>query len=215
MKHYLLIGLLSFIFHLKAQNDIGVIYNSDFSGRSVDIMFAKKFNEKHQFGIGPQIFVNSLIHYDDKELYHKKRLYYTNVKEQVGLHLFYDRHIQLSKIKPSVYLFGDLQFKYASTRNVEHPKAYYDSINDIQFYYRVVKEYGPFLWLQNSYGIGFEELVFNKIVLTQKVGYGLAFIHGKDSRYEPETTKSWYYGAWLINVGISYRFNNEMKKKSE
>lgn len=214
MKYYLIISLLFISLCSTAQSELGIFYNSDFSGRTVDFIIAKKFKEKHKIGFGPQIFVNSLIHYDDKEYYHKKRLYYTNVKEQVGLHLFYNRCLQLNKIKPSVYLFGDLQFKYAPTRNVEHPEAYYDSIHDIQFYYRVEKKYGPYLWLQNSYGIGFEEFVFNKIVLTQKVGYGLAFIHGEDSRFEPGKTKSWYYGAWLINVGISYRFN-DTKEKSD
>jgi len=208
MKIHILIFCLVQSCLSLAQNELGATFNSCHSGRSVDLLYGKQLTEKSKIAVGILVNINQITHPDDLELYHKKRLCATSFTEGFGIHANYNRYLNLSVFKQSVFLFSDLQLKYSGTRNVEYKKVYYDSINELQFYDGVVNYYGPFLWMQNTYGVGMDVRIIDRLMLRQKIGFGVEYIYGPDQKYSNGKKKSWLEPAFIFNIGLVYQFRN-------
>jgi hypothetical protein len=200
--------ILFLIFILKvnlfSQKEIGVIFNSCHSGRTLDLMYGSRINNtKFLFGISTNI--NKIVHEDDLQLYHKKRLFVSGIENLFGLHFAYNKYFKINIIDQEIYLFSDLQLKYAGTRNSIYTEISYNQEYDKKMYKNEIVYYGPFVWVQNTYGLGFDVHVYKKIYLAQKIGYGFECVVGKDSRDNPSKKKAWIYGSLIFNFGFSYR----------
>lgn len=201
---FLLFFILANTNYIFSQKQIGLTFNSCNSGRSINLNCTKMVNASSKFGFSILYNINSFAHIDDKELYHHKRLYALDFKQRFGLQFNYSRYIKIEKIQIPIYLFTDVQLKYSSTQNNEHHKVYFDTSYQMQFYQKYILNYGPYLWIQNSYGIGFDIHIFKNISISQKIGLGYEFIYGPDNKNGTNKNRSWIQPALLFNTSLFY-----------
>ena len=177
------------------QTEITSTFNSTHSGRNVTFAISKTYNNTHEFGGGLRFNINSLAMSDDQNHVYYKRLYASNFMQHLGIAGFYHYHIfrDWEHVKP--FLFYDLQATYSTTRN----KIVLDATTD-----QYVR-HGPFIWLEQTIGIGFKADLPNGFFITQKLGIGTTFILGNDKQLL-KNNFDWEF-AGLINVGFGYRFN--------
>jgi len=217
MKTILSTILLSvFANNLLAQTSLQASFNSTFSGRNVSLVYSKSIKDKHELGAGIRINLYNLnghlAHTDDQNNVYKKRLHMTEPLHYFGFAGFYHRNIfrNWNSLKP--FLFYDLQVTYSTTRNRILLPYTYDTNGDL-LYKEYIEFFGPFTWVEQHIGVGFNANLFNNFYLTQKIGFGSTFILGYDKKL---LDKYFDWFAWnfsgLLNVGIGYRFEREKNK---
>ena len=206
MYRYLILILFLFLgSNVSAKNTLQSLFNSTHSGRNFSIIYSNILDGKNEIGGGLRFNINQYAHPDDQNNIFYKRLYATNPLHYFGIEAFYNRYIftNLGNMKP--YLFYDIQATYSTTFNrMCLPYTYAD---DGEMLYKKYEEYfGPYTWIEQCVGLGFNVDIFRNWFFTQKVGIGACFIFGKEYQI-PSTWSgfSWEVGL-LYNVGIGYRF---------
>jgi len=94
----------------------------------------------------------------------------------------------------------------------DYDSAYHNTAHpeDGILYKKHVAYFGPYTWIENSIGIGFNVNITDKFYLTQKIGAGIHFIYGygsgKDIVLKRKT--EWEFMG-LLNVGIVYKLKEK------
>lgn len=207
-KLFLLLALLSFA-TLSAQN-LSLNYYSTGAGTNLTLACAKAW-EKNELGVGLGYNINRLAHPDDKNQVYYKRLYATKPIHHINLNLFWHHKIfpSLEHINP--FTFYDLQLSYSTTRNRFFVPCGFDSTivsdtPDGKILYRELIEYfGPFYWIENNVGLGFQIDLSNKWYIQQKFGIGIHLICGKEPRLAKLNNIDWEF-AGLLDWSVGIRF---------
>lgn len=204
MKYFVTISFLFWVVYSFAQHDFGINFNACYSGRTLGISKQIGLKNESLLDVGLTCNVNCIGHPDDLEKYHYKRLHASHWYEFLGIQLTYYKPIKTS-LKPKFYWLTDVQVKYSQTRNDEFIPKFYDTITNTQYYLNKVSHYGPFLWVQNTYGIAIDVAFSNKLTLHQKIGVGVVLVSGKDTRYNPTENNTWFYPTFMYNIGCYFK----------
>jgi len=175
---------------------VPVYYNT---GTGQNITANYSFDIKNsELGIGLGYTLSSLVHPDDQNKTYYKRQFATEPLHHLNLNLFYHRYVfqKLEHINP--FLFYDFQAKHSAAMN------HFDPSLDERFYH------GPYFWLDNNLGVGFNVNIIGNWYLQQKIGAGALFIFPSSrdaSRVNMVTLidKFEWEFIGLLNVGIVYR----------
>ena len=215
MKNTIILILLAgFLQSTIAQVRVFPVFNSDYSGRSINVLASGQVKNRHEFGGGLRFYINKYAHNDDQNNIFKKRMWATKPIHYFGIEGFYQVHLFQKLPHIDFFAFYNIQLFYSTVRNrIELLKT--DPVTKE----RGLREYnyifGPFTWIEQNIGIGFTVDIWNNIFFTQRLGGGTTFILGRDTR-KPDTPLLWKppftseFG-YLLSVGIGYRF--EPKKK--
>ncbi|MFT4755204.1 MAG: hypothetical protein ACI9GM_000092 [Salibacteraceae bacterium] len=192
--------------NLFSQN-VGVDYNLTGSGRNITATISKEF-EKCEIGVGVGYNINSLTQSDDQNQMYYQRLFATKPIQHLNVELFYNFFIfkNFKHIKP--FLFVDVQAKYSTTRSSMYlPYAIDSTISgsweDQILYINVVENFGPFLWIENYIGVGFNVEMVNNLFLKERIGFGGYSVIGTDDRLC--CNYRWEF-AGMFSTGIFYHF---------
>lgn len=190
---------------IYGQNQLNCGFNSTMAGRSATLTFSTTINKKHEFGGGLRYNINKLAHVDDQNKVFYKRLYATKSLHYFGIEGYYHCHViqNWKQIKP--FLFYDLQATYSTTRNRDFLPFSYDINGDV-LYKEHINNFGPFTWIEQNIGIGFNTNLPGNWFIYEKLGLGTTFILGYDKNLLMKNFDwfAWEFGA-LVNVGIGYR----------
>jgi hypothetical protein len=203
-KYIMLFSVVVYSINSLAQYDLNINYNSTHSGRNVALTLSKEFNHNNEIGFAIRYNVNRLKHSDDQGNMFLKRLYATEFIQHYGIIGYYHHGIfnRLDCVKP--FLFYDAQATYSTTRNRMFIPWDYDINGDV-LYKEMIEIFGPFTWIEQCVGIGIKANIINSFYITQKIGFGVSFILGKEVKLLGTYDKfEWEFGG-LINVGIGYR----------
>jgi len=189
---FLLVSTFSF-----SQN-IGLSYNNTGSGQNYTGTFAMEVG-KNTFGIGLGTTVHSHELPDNQNKIFYKRQFPTENLHHLNLNLFYQRSILQNLEHMDLFLFYDFQAKHSPAVNLESSNL------DRPIFH------GPYYWLENSLGAGFNVNIIGDLYLTQKLGGGAFFAlpSGLDAD-QVDTSNSiagefnWEF-MYLINVGLTYK----------
>ncbi len=192
-------------FSANAQLKISSYYSSVDIGRNISFLIEKQ-NNKISFGIGPKIFLNSLVHDNNSSVY-RKRFYATSFKEHLGIELLIKYKPTLANWVLKPHFFYDLQVTKSHTRNRMFLPYTYDPITNDVLYIEEIVFFGPFTAFESNAGIGIEEKLFGNFCFSAKLGFGVALITGKDEK-RPETLFRPFRSEFTkhISVGIGYTF---------
>lgn len=176
---------------------IALDYFSTGTGNNITASYA--FNLKNMaIGAGIGYHINSVAHPDDQSNIFFKRFYATEPMHHLNLNVYCHRYILpgLKHINP--YLFLDFQGKHGPAKNNEQPTS-----SGIRHYH------GPYYWIDNALGFGFDVSIAGNWYLRQKAGLGGHVILQSGQEAERVTQSALYHRAtWeftgLLNIGIMY-----------
>lgn len=198
----------------EAQNLFGG-YNLTNSGRSISATYSWE-KEKSEFGLGLGYNINKIIQPDDQNTILTRRLYAIEPIHFLAFKTFYHHTIfrNLKHIQP--FLFYDLQIRYSTTRTRLFLGAQYDSTlvknkpEDGILYSEVIIFFGPYVWIDQNIGLGFDINITDQFYLRQKVGFGTLFFLGKDERLPASGVEwfQWQLGT-LVNIELGYKFGKK------
>ncbi|WP_457611179.1 hypothetical protein [Lutibacter sp.] len=215
-KNVLIIAII-IVSNLTAYSqDLGVNYNSTGAGRNITVNYVKYISH-YALSIGIGYNINSIKQPDDQPNIYYKRLYATTSLQHLNLNLSYQHDIfyNLKNIRP--FIFYDLQIKYSTTRTSMYLGYSYDSTylntsrpEDGILYKNYIAYFGPFTWIENSVGIGFNVDITNRLYLQQRFGAGIHFIcgYGSGKNVVAKPKIEWEFMG-LLNIGIFYRLNKK------
>lgn len=204
-KTLLLFTLLCLFQTMKSQDDLSARFNSTASGRNISICYSKLIKDKNEIGGGMRININSITQHDDQSNIYHKRLYASNFLQHFGLQLFYHRYFfEKWTVKP--FVFYDYQMAYSTTRTSMYIPHTYDINGDI-LYKNFIEYFGPFLWIEQSVGVGFKVKVFGSFYLVQQFGLTVMFILGEEDQLPQREFEFPLEFGQIISVGIAYRLN--------
>ena len=201
---YLLVTCCSF-----AQNAATISFNTSTLRESLVIGYSRTIHQTHEIEFGVRYHLNSLIMPDDQESIYYRRMYASNLVQHFGLQLGYNWYFlpRLEHLKP--FVFYELQAAYSTTRNHGYGYTYYinEGTSQLEEY---LESFGPFLWLQNTIGVGFKVNIWKSFYLFEKIGFNATQIIGNDEKLVPDPiqlSKSMVNEfGYLISVGFGYRF---------
>jgi|TARA_B110000908_G_scaffold59966_1_gene72844 hypothetical protein len=207
MKLSPIIFLLLLSSFAYSQN-IGLQYYSTKSGRNITLTFSKTIN-KSLIGLGLGYNINSMKQPDDQNNVYHKRLFATKPIQHLNFNFFYNRKVlnQLKNIQP--FVFYDFQLKHSTTRTRSFLPHSYDSTETYNkpeegiLYKEYIENFGPFTWLENNIGVGFEVNIYNKLYLNQKAGFGATFIFGPEPKLLK--TRAVMELNFFLSIGINYK----------
>lgn len=212
MKSLLIVTLAILCINLTyAQSTIGLQYYSTGAGENITATFAKKLN-KGAIGAGVGCNINQIKQPDDQSNIYYKRLFATKPLQYLSGNFFINRDVfpKLEKLK--TFVFYDLQLKYSTTRSSLYIPFDYDStlvVNQPEegiLYQQHIENFGPFTWVENGFGLGFNVELTDKLSFQQKFGGGVYFILGYDDQI---ATKLFRWFEWefmyFYNIGINYK----------
>lgn len=210
MKYFSTIVFILFSVNIIAQN-IDLNYYSTGAGRNITASYSKVINN-NEIGFGLGYNIGSIKQPDDQGNFYYKRLYPTKPIHYLNINFYYNYHFleKWNCIKP--FVFYDLQVKYSTTRSSFYtPYAFDSSIvsntPDEKILYRKYIEYfGPYLWIENSVGIGFNVNLSDRIYIKQKIGLGIHFLFGEDKRIALPSPQLEFFG--LINIGVGIKIKS-------
>jgi hypothetical protein len=192
---------------LFGQDYLSFTFNATASGRNVAVAYSTTFKSKHELGGALRFNINSEKHPDNQDHVFLNRLFATELTHYFGLQTYYRRNIveKWHCIKP--YLFYDLQSSYSTTFNRMVLPYTYDFNGDV-LYKEYLRNYGPFLWIEQNIGMGFKVNIAKSFYLFQNIGGGVMFILGKEEKLPITYDKfEWEFG-YLLSVGVAYRIND-------
>ena len=198
--HYsLAFALIIFTIPTYGQLNIGVSYNSTPVGTNIMLNAGEKI-KNHEFGVGLGFNIKRKLNYPG----HYENIYPSQTLHYLNLNAYYQRFIfnQWEGISP--FLLYDMQAKRSTSQT-----RFYQTADPISVL-------GPFTYIENSIGIGFEANISGNWFLRQKFGLSLAFIFGKNEKYTPYA--NWNdplfagYVNTLLNTGVFYRFSEADEK---
>lgn len=197
-RFFIFLGLLIITTSYSFSQKIALNYYSTGTGQNVTANYSFDI-KKSELGIGLGYTISALVHPDNQHNVYYKRQFATEPLHHLNLNIFYHRYVfpNLDHINP--FLFYDFQAKHSAARNV------LDSSLDEVIYH------GPYYWLDNTIGLGFDVNIIGNWYLQQKIGIGGHFIipSGKDaSRVNSEMyfiDKFEWEIIGLLNIGIAYK----------
>lgn len=209
----LLIGILFILVssNLFSQN-LGLNYYSTGAGRNITATVSKSF-KKSDFGIGIGYNINSIKQQDDQSNLFYKRLYATKPLYHLSLDVFYNRYFLQKLEYINLFVFGDIQLKYSSTRSsmylphsMDTLTKSEDPVKDI-LYRQHIPNFGPFLWVETYLGVGFDVKIYKSIYFQQKIGFGGYSLIGYDNNIQGKN-EDWYeWGfAGIYSFGLVFKF---------
>ena len=204
--HIIIICLFVFNIPTGAQFEVQSSSNFTHSGRNIAFTVSKSFN-KNEIGVGLRYNIGTLAHPDDQNNVYKNRLYPTEPIHYFGLVGFYHRSVLTNWTSVKPFVFYDVQASYSTTRNrMMIPTGLVVQGDNV--YRERIEFFGPFTWIEQCLGIGFKADLFGSFYISQKIGFGISFILGKDDKLW-EKYYDWFTWefAGLFNVGIGYRFD--------
>lgn len=204
--HFLQACVIIFSISANAQTGLISTFNSTHSGRSISLIFSNYIDEKNEVGFGIRYNINRIAHSDDQNNVFKKRLYATEFIQHIGAEAFYHWHFFPNWEYTRPFLFYDLQVAYSSTRNRMFLPGYFSQATGILYYKEIIDDFGPFGWVEQCVGIGFEAKIYGKFYLFQKIGFGTSFILGKDGNLPQTLDKFEWEFAGLLQAGVKYKF---------
>ncbi len=201
----LVTSLLSAIL-LFGQNSVFVGFNSTMPGRNIALNYSFPKGDNN-FTFGMHININKLHHNDDQGKVFVKRLYATKPLHFFGLNFCYERNIlkKWQKLKP--FVFYDFQYSYSTTRNRFFIPHFYYEPENILLWSEHIRFRGPFHWVDNTIGIGFNVDINDKFYMKQKLGYGRTLVLGYDDELLGKIF-NWFSSEFggHFSVSIGYRF---------
>lgn len=201
---------IAYSISLISQN-IDINYYSTGAGRNVTVSSAKNIGNS-EFGLGLGYNIGSIKQPDDQNNVFYKRLYPTKPIHYLNFNVYYDYYFynKWNCLKP--FFFYDIQVKYSTTRTSSFIPYAFDStiVSDVPddkiLYRKYINYFGPYLWIENSIGIGFKVDITDRIYLKQKIGLGIHLIFGEDKRL-PGANPEWeFYG--LVNIGVGIKIKS-------
>ena len=173
------------------------------------IGYSRTFHQNHEIEVGLRLHINRLAMPDDQQSIYFRRMYASSFAQHFGLQLGYNWYFlpRLDHLKP--FVFYELQAAYSTTRNHGYGYTYYidEGISQLEEY---LESFGPFLWLQNTIGVGFNVDIWKSVYLFEKIGFNTTQIIGNDEKLMPDSFQKF---PWLVNefgymmmAGIGYRF---------
>ncbi|HBG71651.1 MAG: hypothetical protein A2W93_06930 [Bacteroidetes bacterium GWF2_43_63] len=210
MKTNIFLLLVFFSFATLSAQNLSLNYYSTGTGTNLTLAYAKDW-EKNELGFGLGYNINRIAHPDDKGHIFYKRLYATKPIHHVNLNLFWHHRIfsEMQHIKP--FLFYDLQMTYSTTRNRFFVPYGFDStiVSDTPegkiLYREMIDFFGPFIWIENNIGVGFQVDITDKWFIQQKFGTGIHLIHGSERRLLPFRKTHWEF-VGLLDWSVGIRF---------
>jgi hypothetical protein len=107
-------------------------------------------------------------------------------------------------------VFYELQAAYSTTRNHGYGWTYNGNDGSYIPIEEYTESFGPFLWLQNTIGVGFNVEIWKSFYLFEKIGFNTTQIIGNDDKLMPDPFQKF---PWLVNefgymimAGVGYRF---------
>ncbi len=184
MKNFAFIYFTFFFLSVNAQN-VSLNYYSTGAGKNITLAYSKEIKTM-EFGIGLGCNINSIKQPDDQNNIFYKRLFATDIVHFFNFNLFYNQYVfnKFDQFKP--FIFYDFQMKYSTTRSSMFcPYAMDTTIitsnpEDQILYRNYIEYFGPFLWVENTLGIGMKIMINQHFFITQKFGIGVHFIIGDD-----------------------------------
>jgi hypothetical protein len=177
----------------------GVVFNyySTGTGKNITLNYSISYpNSDIGFGLGWTI--NSLKHPDNQANIYYKRQYATRFIDHLHLNFYYHRHVLRNLENLNPFLFYDFQGTHSAAMNDFAPS----SVDGKIFH-------GPYFWLDNTIGAGFNVKIFGDCYLQQKAGVGAHFIIPSSVEL-PDVEKiitlqnaTWEF-IGLLNVGILF-----------
>jgi len=189
--------LLLLPFSVTFSQNIALNYYNTGTGQNITANFSWDI-KKNEIGIGLGYTISTLAHPDNQGNVYYKRQFATEPLHHLNLNLFYHRYIfpDLEHINP--FLFYDFQGKHSAARNV------INSSTDEVIYH------GPYYWLDNTLGLGFNVNIIGKWYVQQKLGVGAHIIIPSDRKASRvDESRVNYNSTWefiaLLNIGIVYK----------
>lgn len=172
-------------------------YYSTGTGQNITANYAWNL-KKSELGIGLGYTLSRLTHPDNQRNVYYKRQFATEPVHHLNMNFFYHRYIFQKLEYINLFLFYDFQAKHSAAMNQLDPSS------DERIYH------GPYYWLDNNMGFGFNVKIAGKWYLQQKIGAGAHFIipSGKSASRVNTVTGidkfEWEF-IGLLNAGIVYR----------
>jgi hypothetical protein len=197
----------------QAQWQIQSTYvNSKIGTGGINLLVAKQVNN-HLIGIGLRVNLYSLAHKDDQGNIYTNRFYPIDFYQKFGLAGFYQYNF-LSRLKPTrLYCFFDVQLAHGPTRN-RITSPYITLPDGTTLYEESFERFGPFLWIENTVGLGLHLVVYGNLGFHAQAGYGLMSIIGdKDyAKYNTAFLGTPYYDwelTYMFQIGFVYSFRKD------
>ncbi len=181
---------------LVSSQNLVLNYYSTGTGQNITFNYAiHSTNSDVGFGLGWNI--NRLKHPDNQTNVFYKRQFATRSIDHLNLNLFYHRYILKGLENLNPFLFYDFQGKHSAAMND------FNSTDDERIYH------GPYFWLDNTIGIGFNVRIFRNWYLQQKFGAGAHFILPSNREVQRVSSitslqKAHWEFIGLLNIGILY-----------
>lgn len=211
IKSFIAFAFVLFSIDSFAQN-IDLNYYSTGAGKNVSVSYSKIMG-KSEIGIGLGYNIGSIKQPDDQNNIYYKRLFPTKPIHYFNTNSFFNYYFynKWDCLKP--LLFYDLQIKYSTTRTSMYVIHDYDpTLNgdtpEENLLYRHFAEYfGPFLWVENTLGLGIKVDISEKIYLKQKAGLGIYLISGEEAQLL-KLEDEWEFFPF-INIGVGLKLENK------
>ncbi|MBP1672886.1 MAG: hypothetical protein H6Q25_701 [Bacteroidetes bacterium] len=208
MKNFTFIYFAFFFLSVNAQN-VSLNYYSTGAGKNITLAYSKEIKTM-EFGIGLGCNINSIKQPDDQSNIYYKRLFATKPLHFLNFNLYYNQYVfnKLGQFKP--FLFYDLQMKYSTTRSSMYSPYSIDTMNnfsdvvDPYLYRRYIEYFGPFLWVENTIGIGLKIMINQHFFITQKFGFGIHFIIGDEIDLSKFKTEYEFHDFFSFSIGYKF-----------
>lgn len=194
---FLKVTLLLLSFSQAHSQSIAVNYYSTGTGQNLTLNYALSYPNS-DIGLGFGWTINSRKHPDNQSNVFYKRQYATRSIDHLNLNFYFHRYVLrgLENLKP--FLFYDFQGKHSAAMND------FVSSDDEKIYH------GPYFWLDNTIGVGFNVRIIGDWYLQQKAGLGAHFIIPSSAEIPGvEKISTLQKASWefisLLNLGVIYR----------
>jgi hypothetical protein len=208
MKRLLFLMLMVIANQLHSQNLSLSLYSTG-TGKNLTVIYSIQ-KKSMEFGIGLGCNINSIKQPDDNNNIYYKRLFATKPLHFFNFNIYYNQYVfdKFNQIKP--FIFYDFQVKYSTTRSSMYfPYAIDTTIittnPEDQFLYRNYIEYfGPFLWVENSVGIGMKINITDNFFISQKLGIGIHLIIGDEPKLFKDKTDWEFHDFYSFSLGYKF-----------
>jgi hypothetical protein len=137
----------------------GVVFNyySTGTGRNITLNYSLSYPNS-DIGVGLGWTINSLKHTDNQANIYYKRQFATRFIDHLNLNFYYHRYVLRNLENLNPFLFYDFQGTHSAAMNDFAP-----SVDGKIFH-------GPYIWLDNTIGAGFNVRIFGIVICNKKQG---------------------------------------------
>ena len=183
---------------LSYSQSIALNYNSTGTGQNITANFSFDI-KKSELGFGLGYTISTLAHPDNQYNVFYKRQFATEPLHHLNLNLFYHRYVFPNLDHINIFLFYDFQGKHSAARNVIN-----SPLDDVIYH-------GPYYWLDNTIGLGFNVNIIGNWYVQQKIGAGGHFIIPSNKDASRVDSEMYFINNFhweiigLLNIGIVYK----------